>query len=118
MQPVRFETLFVLMWATLFFGASVSKKAVMGASSAAAICCNVLTLGDVLPFPIRLKVLTFSPLRSASAQIDRLRSSRSSRRRWPTLTSGTTLACVLPAERIWRRVLRQGLPGTAVAYRA
>jgi len=31
------------------------RKSVMGTSSAAAICCKVLTLGEVLPFSIRLK---------------------------------------------------------------
>src|SRR5512143_605163 len=75
------------MWAMLFLGALLSKNAVMGTSNAAAICCRVLTLGEVLPFSIRLKVLTFKPLRSASARMERSRSFRSSRNRRPTLTS-------------------------------
>ena len=78
----------------------------MGTSSAAAICCKVLTLGEVLPFSIKLNVLTFSPLRSASARIERWRSFRSARKRWPTWISGTTPARDLPEARVRRTVLR------------
>src|SRR5512136_2645318 len=89
----------------------------MGTSNAAAICCKVLTLGEVLPFSIRLKVLTFSPLRSASARMDRPHSSRKSRKRWPTLTSGKVLAPVLPDERVGRTTLRRGLVEAAAVAR-
>ena len=51
-----------------------TKKALIGSSSAAATCCKVLTLGEVLPFSIRLRVLTLSPLCSAKARMERPRS--------------------------------------------
>src|SRR3974390_3660921 len=101
----------------LFAGALDSKKAVMGTCNAAAICCKVLTLGEVLPFSIRLKVLTFRPLRSASARMDKFRSFRNSRKRWPTFTSGTVLVRVLLEERGGPMVPERGLVGAVVLDR-
>ena len=42
----------------------------MGTSSALASCCSVLTLGEDLPFSIKLRVLTFNPLSSASERME------------------------------------------------
>jgi hypothetical protein len=48
----------------------------------------VLTLGEVLPFSIMLKVLIATPLFSAKFRMDRPRSLRNARRRRPTFISG------------------------------
>ena len=77
-----------------FLELPLSKNAVMGTCRALASCSSVLTLGEVLPFSIRLRVLKFRPLFSARVRMDSLRSRRSCRRLRPT--SMLSLAGSLP----------------------